>query len=79
MLEKIHDKVVEIILEKSVKTSVKEGNCIKKICPKTLLQCFALDTRCYKAKNCRDVLGQVLRPNFLMPSRSFGLKFIFLE
>ena len=28
--------------------------------PKTFLQCFALDSRCTKAKLCRDVLGCIL-------------------
>ena len=27
---------------------------------RTSLQCFALDSRCAKAKHCRDVLGRIL-------------------
>ena len=41
--------------------------------PKTLLQCFALEQRKYKAKHCSYVLGRVLgRKNKLhAPSFSF--------
>ena len=42
--------------------------------PRTSLQCFALDSRCSKAKHCRDVLGRVLGRNNKVqnPSLSFG-------
>ena len=49
MFEKIHAKVVEITIEKYVKTSVKEGLCIKNFGPKTLLQCFASEHKCLRS------------------------------
>ena len=51
--------------------------CIEKFglrtCPKTFLQCFALEHSITKVKNCRSVLGQVLRPNFSKQSPYFCL------
>ena len=46
------------------KIFLKEGFCIQffrpRTHPRTFLQCFALDSRCSKAKHCRNVLGRVL-------------------
>ena len=49
-----------------------EGFGANKICSlstksdlKTLLQCFALDVFCSKAKQCRSVLRHVLSPDFV--------------
>ena len=42
-------------------------------CPKTLLQCFALEERKYKAKHCRNVLGRVLWRKNKIQIQSFSL------
>ena len=40
-------------------------------CPKTFLQCFALEQRESKAKHCRNVLGWVLgQKNYIGPLAS---------
>ena len=51
-------------LKKISKYSLKDRACSlffrPRTGPKTILQCFALEQRKYKAKHCRNVLGRVL-------------------
>ena len=42
------------------KTRQKDWFCTLFFRPRTSLQCFALDSRCSKVKDCRDVLGRIL-------------------
>ena len=56
---------------------LKEGFCMQKSCsrtsPKTILNCFILNTVISKAKHLRNVLGRILEPDFYVQNKSFRL------
>ena len=62
----------QIILE-----GLKDCFCTLFFRSRTSLQCFALDSRCSKAKHCRDVLGRVLGRKNKVQNPSFNLIYFY--